>query len=298
MAFSESPFESFTALLFLGEAQRIFLSIQDEADLCMEILQKSEINKEIDSNKTQTLRRQVKESLDEASTLRFTLQSADKKIQQEQNSNTLVKQICSQIKESGEENNLESLMDGLGIGEEKDKKGIHSSQPDPLIVIRALVIDSLRHRVQMAWCYDEILEVHRSALMANLISLAHRLTEVALLLQDSQAIQEVRRMLKSLHLDVPNKARIPSLQANPGELKKILTDGIFTMHKTHEDIQRLDVQRNEMKKAVKRLNEKLGDDTSNTNPFTSLRSSPDAPKSKEDLVGRKMVFPTYWKDRR
>ncbi|MGC9327980.1 MAG: hypothetical protein ACP5I1_10130, partial [Candidatus Hinthialibacter sp.] len=151
-----------------------------------------------------------------------------------------------------------------------------------------------KQRIQMAWCCDEIIEVHRSALVSNLINIAHRLTEVALILQDSQAIQEVRGMLKSLKLDLPNKARMPALQSSPAELKTLLKQGISSMQQTCEDIKRLDSQRMTMKEAVRRLHEKLGGD-----PEEILSSmKPNQSKAvtvHEKVPDKRMVFPTLRK---
>lgn len=278
--------ETLAHLLLSGEAQQIYHAIQYEADLCLEALQKSELSKEIDANKIQSLRRQVKDNLEESSTLRFTLNTTDKKIQQEQNTNPAFKQINGLLKETEKENTLENIVDCLARLEEK---AASTPDSDSLTIVRNLVSDSLRRRIQMAWCYDEILETHRSALVANMINIAHRLTEVALLLQDSRAIQEVRLMLKSLNLDVPSKVRIPNFENSPQELKKILQDGIASMQKTHEDIQRLDHQRKEMKKAVKRLNEKLGNDADDTSHRSQI-STPVPPGSNTPNKG--MAFPT------
>lgn len=275
-------------LILSGESQQIYHAIQYEADLCIGELQRSELKKEIDSNKTQSLRRQVKDNLEEASTLRFTLNSIDKKIHQEQNNNPVFRQISDTLKDMGRENTIGNLVDSLGDFEIGMRR---SSEADFLGVLRNLIADSLKQRIGMAWCYDEILEAHRSVLVANMINIAHRLTEVALLLQDSRAIQEVRSMLKSLNLDVPSKVRVPNLQTSPVELKKILQDGIASMQKTHEDIQRLDNQRKEMKKAVKRLNEKLGEDSDNR-PI-SPTSIPPSPSPESKLQGKGMVFPTF-----
>ena len=285
--------ESLLNLLLSGEAQQIYHAIQYQADLCMEMLQKSEQNKEIDANKAQSLRRQVKDNLEEASTLRFTLNTTDKKIQLEQNTNPILKQITGLLKETGKENNLENLVDCLG-DLESGNSTINPS--DPLNLIRSLVCESLKNRVEMAWCYDEILEAYRSALVGNMINVAHRLTEVALLLQDSQAIQEVRMMLKSLNLDVPAKMRIPNLQSSPTELKKILKNGIESMHKTLDDIQRLDDQRKEMKKAVKRLNEQMGNDADEPPKPVQPIQKPIEPK--KESPGRGMVFPSLRKRNR
>jgi hypothetical protein len=100
------------------------------------------------------------------------------------------------------------------------------SQSDPLTVIRSLVCESLSYRVKMGWCYDEILDAYRSALVANMINIAHRLTEVALLLQDSKAIQEVRQMLKIAKSGCTDQSENATLQASPAELKKILQDAL------------------------------------------------------------------------
>lgn len=277
--------EALVHLLFSGEAQQIYHTIQYEADLCLSTLQRSEQNKEIDTNKIQSLRRQIKDNLEESSTLRFTLNATDKKIQLEQNTNPVCKQINGLLKESEKENTLENTIDCLITLEGRNTS---SSESGPYTILRNLISDSLRHRIKMAWCFDEILDAHRNAQIANMINVAHRLTEVALLLQDSHAIQEVRAMLKSLNLDVPAKVRIPTAHSSPQELKKILQDGIASMQKTHEDIQRLDQQRKEMKKAVKRLNEKLGEDTNDTSLRAQIPlSTPTDPK----IPSKGMVFP-------
>lgn len=286
MEFDLSSPTAIANLLLAGEAQQIHLAIHHQAGICIDLLHKAEQNNELDSNKTQSLTRQVKDNLEEASTLRFTLNTTDKKIQHEQNTNPVVKQICGVITAAGKEKTLDNLIDCLG---DLDSKQNLSNKSNPLSLIRSLVVDSMQNRVQMAWCYDDILEAHRSALVANMINIAHRLTEVALLLQDSSAIQEVRTMLKSLNLDVPSKVRVGSLKASPTELKKILKDGIESMQTTHQDIARLDNQRKEMKKVVKQLNDKMGKETKP--PASSSSYSHSAKGSKaQSKSSRRMIF--------
>ena len=66
-------------LLFSGEGQQIFLTIQKDADAGAGQLKEGEQLKELDGEKVKSLRLQVKENLEEASHLRFTLNAVDQK---------------------------------------------------------------------------------------------------------------------------------------------------------------------------------------------------------------------------
>ncbi|MBN2329727.1 MAG: hypothetical protein JXR73_21480 [Candidatus Omnitrophica bacterium] len=288
-SFYSSP-ESISQLLLEGEANQIYKAIQRHADICLDLLQKSENSHEIEAIKSQSLRRQIKDTLSEASNLRFTLHTNDKKIQQEQKNNPDLRKITEKIRAAGQTNTMETLADYLG---DLDEIQSPPKKPDPLYMIRSLVVSSLKNRIQMAWCCDEIIEVHRSALVGNLINIAHRLTEVALILQDSQVIQEVRAMLKSLKLDLPAKSRMPTLQSSPAELKSMLKQGIASMQKTYEDIKTMDSQRIAMKEAVKKLNEKLGGISDEAIPSTE-QTKPKAVSIDEESQKR-MVYPTLRK---
>lgn len=106
-----------------------------------------------------------------------------------------------------------------------------------------------------------------------MISLAHRLTEIAIILQDNQTIQEVRSMLKSLDLTAPAKSHVPSIQGSPQELKKRLKEGIEIMRQTNQDIQKLDRQRSELKKAVRHYGGELADNPFDSTTFSGLETS-------------------------
>lgn len=87
-------------LLFSGEGQQIFLIIQRDADASNSQLKEGEQLKEIDLEKSKALRLQVKENLEEASHLRFTLNAVDQKINREKRTVPLLKEFCDSLKKT------------------------------------------------------------------------------------------------------------------------------------------------------------------------------------------------------
>ncbi|MGC9327263.1 MAG: hypothetical protein ACP5I1_06495, partial [Candidatus Hinthialibacter sp.] len=111
---SYSSSESISQFLLEGEAHQIYKAIQQQADSCLDLLQKSEKSHELDVVKSQSLRRQVKDTLSKASNIRFILQTNDKKIQQEQQTNSEVRKITEKMRADGRRHTLEALVDYLG----------------------------------------------------------------------------------------------------------------------------------------------------------------------------------------
>jgi hypothetical protein len=74
----------------------------------------------------------------------------------------------------------------------------------------------------------------------------HKLSAVALQMQDDDVIQQVRTLLDQLDLEIPQETRFFSLPRKMEDLQKLLIEGIQTIEKQHQDIVKLDTQREEL----------------------------------------------------
>ncbi|MFB3789384.1 MAG: hypothetical protein ACE15F_23740 [bacterium] len=280
-------------LLFSGEGQQIFVTIQKDADAGAAQLKEGEQLKELDFEKAKTLRLQVKENLEEASHLRFTLNAVDQKINREKRAVPLLKDFCDNLKKASKPDTLEELVDFLIDLEIRTPR---MREDKSLLPIQSYATQSLQCRVQLAWCWDEILEAQRSALIARAITLAHQITEIAILLQESDVIDSVRSLLTSLNLSIPEKIRLSPFMGSTAEMKSILTACIATLEQTRDAILRLDRQRDQIKHAVNELTDCLEEDsipereTETLRPFLSPAAKPD-PKEYQPR-GNGMVYPS------
>jgi hypothetical protein len=269
VASNEPKLENLADLFFASEAQQIYHTVQYEADVTIQKIHQAEKSIELDLEKGKSLRGRVKENLEEASALRFTLNTVDRKIQREKNTDPIIKKHCDDRRRQGLEVTLETLIDYL---DEVEQNQLALRAQRTIATMEPLLTESIENRVKIAWCLDGILEVQRSILVDRMISMAHRLTEIAILLQDNQTIQDVRKMLKSLDLTIPPKStNMPSLKGSPQELKNALKEGIQTMEKTNQDIQKLDNQRQDLKQAIREYGGELGSDPIDTGPVQPIQ---------------------------
>jgi len=286
-------FKEIKNLLFSGEGQQIFLTIQKDADAGAGLLKEGERLKELDGEKAKTLRLQVKENLEDASHLRFTLNAVDQKITREKRTVPLLKEFTDDLKKAGKPDSLEELVDFLI---DLEIRAPRVREDKILFPIQSYATQSLQCRVQMAWCWDEILEARRSALIARAITLAHQITEIALLLQESDTIDSVRSLLTSLNLSIPERIRVYPFTGSTAEMKSILNDCVATLEQTRDAIIRLDRQRVQIKQAVNELTDCLDEDsipqreTEIPRPFQQSTAKPE-PKELQPR-GNGMVYPS------
>jgi len=280
-------------LLFSGEGQQIFLIIQRDADASNSQLKEGEQLKELDLEKSKALRLQVKENLEEASHLRFTLNAVDQKINREKRTVPLLKEFCDSLKKNGKPDTLEELVDYLI---DLEVRTPYARDDKALFSIQTYATQSLQCRVQLAWCWDEVLEAHRSALIARAITLAHSLTEIAILLQESDAIDNVRSLLNSLHLSIPEKIRVSPVLGSAAEMRNILNAGITTLEQTRDAVLHLDRQRDHIKQAVNELTDCLDADSipeRKTDTPRQILQNPFLKDLKEYTPrGNGMIYPT------
>ena len=71
----------------------------------------------------------------------------------------------------------------------------------------------------MILSWDDILKEQRALMVFRMVHNAHRLTEIAILLQDHDAIQAVRNLLQILDLDMPEEKVEFDIPENLDQLK-------------------------------------------------------------------------------
>lgn len=113
MATNQATLENAAELFFSGDGQQIYHVVQFEADITIQKIQQVEKLKEIEAEKSKTLRSSVKAKLDEASKLRFELNTVDRKIVRERNTDPLLRKHYEEYKKQGIEPGLDTYIDIL-----------------------------------------------------------------------------------------------------------------------------------------------------------------------------------------
>lgn len=244
MGNESSNSQNVSQIILEGEAQEIFDAIQSDASLCLKKLIMAESQREIESTDGEGIRHHVKANLDEAGEIRFSLNTVDNRIHSEKNKSEFRQKFDHYIQFNNVNDSIVTLLDFV-LREIKNA----SSQPSQIIVkvLEPLIAESMQHRILLIVCWDEILKEQRALLVFRMIHDAHRLTEIAILLQDNDAIQTVRNLLQSLDLEMPKSVKIGNLPSNLGELKEMLNEGVVGLLETKQEIHEMDKQRKALK---------------------------------------------------
>lgn len=227
-------------ILLNEEGHSIFGYIQVSAKNCLADLTEALTHKEVNEDKLTEIEQSVSQELKDADDFRVTLIAIDARIGREKQINPVLNRYISEEVRKGRPNDNELLYDLLNPPP-------HSPMEAGILrtveVLRPDANQSLRYRLQMTWCWDEILSEHRKLSVSRVIFLGHILTEGALLLQDSTTTHKVREILSSLEIKIPKEPLQFQLPSGTMELRNLLVNGSRKLERTHRHIVRLDQQR-------------------------------------------------------
>ncbi|HPA47161.1 MAG TPA: hypothetical protein PLG59_08740 [bacterium] len=239
-------------ILLTGQAQLIHGTIQQEANIATQMLHSPETQKLADATTIRDYLERVKGQLDRASVLRNSLQSADHKIHLGRQHDPLLKQYSAELDDRHCAHTLHALIEFLmRLKSEPDVLRRNKSLP----LVQRDVSESLQCRIEMAWNWDDILEVRRIFLVKYAMKMADQLTQIAVQIKDNKAIEKVRALLKKLHVTIPTHEDLPDLDLPMEDLMEILLRGIASLEASYEGIHRLDAHREEIRNTVNTLKE-------------------------------------------
>ncbi len=281
-------------LLMNGQAQDIYIAIRGSADNCIQNIEQAESLEEIDITKGERIRSTIEEEMIEISGLRTSLQTVDNKLKREKESRAALQRYINEQKKQGKDNNLRLLQETLVLA---DTTKFPNEIGVSIRGLRREIFHSLRIRVQITWCWDEILGSYRELMVLRSVSIGNQLTNIALSLQDDEAIGQVRELLLSLDLKISDdRQRDFSLPDSPDALWKQLAEGINTLEKFHSRITRLDKQRRELQTVQEDLRKKASStDTKSSLPSRKTRESQGAITT-GSINSKRMVFQSDKKD--
>ncbi|MGI6457461.1 MAG: hypothetical protein ACOX5R_17840 [bacterium] len=252
-------------LLINKDGQAIYSHVQYSAQDCLSGLKEAIQNKEVDREHQICVESAVQEELSEAGELRFSLNTIDNRIRREKNNSVPLRNHIRDAVKNGQVDNHELLIGLLG---QKDQDGIDQEVLQAVHCLRVDINQSLRYRIQMTWCWDEVINQHRQILIQQAVVLGHGLTEIAILLQSSEAIEKVREILCSLDLNVPRENPDPTLPSGTKDLHKFLTDGIARLDRIHDHVVRIDQQKGTLQRAQCELNARFESTASEPKPYS------------------------------
>ncbi len=268
-------------LIYMGDAYKIYRTIQYSADLGLKELQKTEKQCDFDPELASEIRSSVKDALKQASELRFFLKTVNNKIQRDQRLKRALQEHTD-----ADVNNIAVLFD-MCLNILTDE--IEKCERRIVSIVWSLKheIDlSLGFRIQLIGCWDEILACHQEIIAEQIVHLSHRLSEIAILLQDNEAIAKVRNILDSLNITVSKPAKVHFSESTE-ELREILKSGIETIETAAANIDRLDEQRQTLREIQGELSQKVVPDETQKPPPTN--PSPKKPTKKRKSATR-MTF--------
>jgi hypothetical protein len=236
-------------LIISGDGNQIHQSIEQSAKLCYSDLNKAWNEKEIEDELAEQIRSKVKEETVSSSELRFALSKIDNHIKRLENTSPVLRKFMTEHK-ADKKKSLELFFEVLSSTQNDDHL---FNQDQAMAKVHSTVVDSYRCRIKFTSYWDRILIEHRRVLVASATTTGHKLSAIALLLQDDDTISRVRKLLEQLDLQIPNETRFYSLPRKAPELQTLLIKGIQTIETQYQEITKIDQKRNELKEAHDQL---------------------------------------------
>lgn len=232
--------------ILTGEAQDLYQVVHLSARQCLEDIQLSIQEKEIEEAVSRFIEKTVQDELTVAGETRYALSRVDNKLRQEEKIYT---GLCRQLKaDTGERDTvLEVFFTLPSIIRLK-----YETVPE-FVSLQALVAESYRYRLQNTECWDVILVEHRKVLVNSAMMVGQKLSLLALSSQDDETIDLVHSLLKDLDLKIPHQTRLIALPPNPEVLQPLLIKGIKTIETLQKKIAHVDRQRKELRATHERL---------------------------------------------
>ncbi len=267
-------------IIIEGTAREIYEEIQFDAKSCLEGLEQAEAQKEIEDSDREAIRKSVEMNLEEAAETSQQLNPIDNRIQEEIRKTVFSNRYKQFLTFAKSSDTLLSLVEFIV------KTKAAKSSPAILASIKKiepLAGESLHNRILMILSWDDILKEQRALMVFRMVHNAHRLTEIAILLQDHDAIQAVRNLLQFLDLDMPEEKVEFDIPENLDQLKQVLDEGVVGLLEVKKDIQQMDQQRKKLKSSQKQIANKL--ETLGSESAPSLPSTPQkmTPSTKRPL---------------
>jgi hypothetical protein len=278
--------DNIAEILLTGTAQVIHQAIADEADIASQMLHSPEMQNVADATTIRDYLERVRGQANRASVLRNRLQSIDHKIHVGRQRDPLLKEYSAELEARRRAHTLDALIEFLlRLKSEPDVLRRYKSLP----LVQKDVSQSLRCRIEMAWDWDDILEVRRIFLVKYAMKMADQLTQIAVQIKDDEAIRKVRTLLKKLHITIPTHDDLPDLELPIEDLREILLKGIASLERSYESIRRLDTHREEIRNTVSLLKQmSKRNDSSGASKQGAFRSRPDSNQSNQN--GSRMVI--------
>lgn len=240
------------SLLMNEDGVKIYFFIESSANSCIDFLTLVRKKGEVDEAFVERWLDRVKSNHRIAGELRFRLKTADNHIQKRKKSNFAYRRLATAFKAQGIEDNNSLLLQLLERSESSEVP------PDITAFVRDLfpeLRDSLSGRIEMLGCWEVILDAARKVLVERLVIMSHKLTEIAIQLQEEESIEQVRALLAEFQVMMPRTVDLGDLPTNPLELKQMLDEGITELDSIRENLHAL----NEHQETIQRVKDQLGE---------------------------------------
>ncbi len=242
------------SLLLNEDGPKIFYYIELTANSCTDFLITIKKKGEVDDAFVDRWLDRVKANHRIAGELRFRLKTADNQIQQRKKSNFSYRRLLTALKAQGVEDNNSLIFQLIERGELDDFPSDIVSFAHELF---PNLKESMTGRIEMLGCWEVILDAARKVLVERLVILSHKLTEVAIQLQEDESIEKVRALLAEFQVMMPKTVDIGELPDDPMALKQILDDGIAELVDIRENLHALSEHQKTLENVKTLLDEQL-----------------------------------------
>ncbi len=225
-----------------GDANQIYRQIQYSADIAHDELSKTQNLEDFDQTLGDEIKNSIHESLECAGELRSFLNTTNNKIKRERRLNHTLRNM---IKPS--ENDYGIFFEQCLIYLTEEFHTISNNVRKSLETIREFINMSIGFRIQLIACWDEILTCHQELVAEQIVALSHRLSELAILLQEENAIEHVRNLLESLNIKIHDKVRHEDLPESTEELRMLFEEDLQNLQTSGNQLNYLRAQHHELR---------------------------------------------------
>jgi len=275
--------EDIRGLFVGGDAHLIYRTIQYSGDLCLEELHKAEKIEDFDEEMGEDIRRRVKVAMEQANQLRFFLNTLSNKIQRAHKLDILLRSWMAKENIHPDrfmEKCLSVLTDEWSDCPKTIRDALNKLRPD--------VNSSLELRIRLMSCWDVLLTCQQELLAEQIVHQSHRLSEIAILLQDMEAIQKIRYLLESLDIKVLDPFVSCAMPQTTEDLRSLLEREIQSLETSCRHLKFLRLEHLRLKTAQNELNVQSENLASKEIP--AAPKLPQKEKKKGEI--KRMVYPS------
>lgn len=228
--------EDLPSLLINDDGPKIYFFLEQSANASADYLNDVKRRREVDEAFIVRWLDRIKANLKVSGELRFKLKQIQNQIQRQKNTHFSYRRLATALKSQGKEDNNSLLFELM-------ERQSDSFPGDIISFIENLtseLTESMRCRIEIVHCWETILDAARKVMVERLVILSHRLTEMAIQLQDEDNIQKVRSMLAEFQHIMPRNLEFDDLPDDPLALKQMLEDGIGELIEIRSNIDALD----------------------------------------------------------